>query len=302
MHQVGPNCRHGLDGRLSNSALLGSRGRLEGGLTGHHRRLVGKNRLRLRRADQARRRHLGRLQGLGDRHGGVQLRGLSEIRGLGDLALAGVKLLQALLTETALVAQNLVEVGRVRCMVEDFSRRAGLQAVLVRLARDLLARARHTVVLPQPGIVGGGSHVDHRQRSQRGRGWPPNRQAMRHGLERIAVDDVAMGEGRQQIRSIGCLGGGGVSSLAGPRPFFTSQVIFGEPLLARLAFPVIVAHTPSIHDDPAAELTKDRLGRDDGNLARPIRVRQNILLDEVVFFDLRRDDLVQRPVLVEQQV
>lgn len=140
--------------------------------------------------------------------------------------------------------------------------------------------------------------MDHRQRRQCLRTSQP-RWKSRHSLDRVAVDHIAMAEAGQQASACCFCSFPGLGSAWS---FLTGQIILGEPLLPRLALPVVVAHSPPVHDDPAAKLAKHRLCSDDRDLPGPVRVRKDILLDEVVLLGLRRDDLVERSILVEQQV
>jgi hypothetical protein len=83
-------------------------------------------------------------------------------------------------------------------------------------------------------------------------------------------------------------------------PLLTRRVFLGKTLLPCLALPVVVAHTPAVDDQSASELSEHGSGSDNGNLSGPIRVWQNLLVDEVVLLGLRGDDLVQRAVFVEK--
>lgn len=84
-----------------------------------------------------------------------------------------------------------------------------------------------------------------------------------------------------------------------PGSFLTSRVILGEPLLSRLALPVIIANTPTVHDDSAAKLAKHRPSSDDCNLSGSIGEGEDVLIDEIFFLFLSCDDFEKRPVLVE---
>jgi hypothetical protein len=108
-----------------------------------------------------------------------------------------------------------------------------------------------------------------------------------------------MSQSGQQVGGICCFGGS-FASLRATRTLFTCEVIFGEALFARFAFPVIVTDAAPIHNNSAAELPKHRPCRDDGNLTRAVGIRKNILLNEIIFLDLGGDDFVQRPILVEK--
>lgn len=111
-----------------------------------------------------------------------------------------------------------------------------------------------------------------------------------------------MGESRQQTGVRGFRGSGRISGLGSTWSFLACQVFLGEALLARLAFPIVITHAPSVDDNPAAELAKHRPGGDNSDLARSVRVRKDILLDQIILLDLRRDDLMKRPILVEKEI
>ena len=137
-----------------------------------------------------------------------------------------------------------------------------------------------------------------------GHGEGRQAQRQRHRLERaVGVADIARVVGRQQVGSIvGSLGSGSIARFPGPGTLLPGHVILGEALLSGLGLPVIIAHTPPIDNDAAAKLAKHGTRRDDGNLPRAIRIGQDILRDQIILFNLRRNDLVERPILVEQQV
>lgn len=93
-----------------------------------------------------------------------------------------------------------------------------------------------------------------------------------------------------------------LSGLGGSRSLLPGGISFGEALLAGLGLPVIVSDAAAVFDDAASKLSEHGAGSNNGNLSRPIRERQDFLLDKVVLFGLARDYLVQRPVLVKQEV
>jgi hypothetical protein len=85
-------------------------------------------------------------------------------------------------------------------------------------------------------------------------------------------------------------------------PLLTSRVFLGKTLLPSLALPVVVAHTAAVDDQSASELSEHGSGSYDGNLSGPIRVGQNLLVDQVVLLGLCGNDFVQRSVLVEKEI
>ena len=240
------------------------------------------------------------------------------------LARLAPELVNVLVPSRPLLTEVAIVVGRLVGLVHDVAGGAALSAVLVGRARDLLTRSGHVAVVPGAEVL----RLDHRQRSgsdQTG-GAHLRRERWVQVRRRDAVDDVGMrsgqasrggsGSGDLVRRRSGSAGGGrcrsrrrrrrssrrSIASLGRARALLPGEILLGETLLARLALPVVVAHAPAVDDDAAAELAEHRLGRDDGDLARAIRVGQDALVDEVVLLELGRDDLVQRPVLVEEQV
>jgi hypothetical protein len=114
------------------------------------------------------------------------------------------------------------------------------------------------------------------------------------------VDNLALRQRRQGVAA-------GLCSCSFPgfgcsRPLLASSVFFGKPLLAGFCLPVVIPYASTIFDQSRAKLSKHGSRCDNSNLARPVGVWQNFLLNEVVLFLLVRDDFVQRPVLVEQEI
>jgi hypothetical protein len=85
-------------------------------------------------------------------------------------------------------------------------------------------------------------------------------------------------------------------------PFFTSWVFFCETLLSCLGFPVVISHTSAIYDHSTPKLTEHTPSSHDRDLSRPVRVREKLLLDKVIFLCLRGDNLEEGPILVKQEV
>jgi len=92
------------------------------------------------------------------------------------------------------------------------------------------------------------------------------------------------------------------SRFCGAGPLLARGVFFGEALLTGLALPVVVAHTAAVVDQSTTKLPEHGARGDYGDLARAVRVRQDLLVDQVVLLRLRRNDLEERAVLVEEQV
>lgn len=118
------------------------------------------------------------------------------------------------------------------------------------------------------------------------------------GARAVIVDNLCM---RARHKNV-VLRFGGFSCFGSPRPLLPSKISLCEALFAGLLFPVVVADTSSILDYPATELTEHRSRGHDCYLPRSIREREDFLLDKVVLFSLAGNDLVERPVFVEQEV
>ena len=120
-------------------------------------------------------------------------------------------------------------------------------------------------------------------------------------MRTVIIDNIRMVTHHGRA-SIGSFCSSSIASFGGAWSFLPSCIVFRKSLLACLALPVIISNSAAPIDDSASKLSKHGLGSDDGNLARPIRVRKNLLMNQIVLFRLRGNDLVQRSVLVEQQV
>ena len=75
------------------------------------------------------------------------------------------------------------------------------------------------------------------------------------------------------------------------RSLLAGSVFFCETLLAGFALPVVVAHSSSVDDQSAPELSEHGPRRNNGDLSRTIRVGQYLLMDQIVFLRLRSNDL-----------
>ena len=110
------------------------------------------------------------------------------------------------------------------------------------------------------------------------------------GSRTVAVDHVLMMS--QRRRGVGCFRSLGFSGrFRTSRSLLAGKIVLGEALLPGLALPVIIPHSSSVVNDPAAKLTKHGFCRDDGNLTGSVGVRENILPNEFLLFRLRCDDL-----------
>jgi hypothetical protein len=108
---------------------------------------------------------------------------------------------------------------------------------------------------------------------------------------------------RSQGGCVACFcGSGSFTRFCRSGSFLSGKVLFGEALLSRLAFPVVIPDPPSVDNQPAPKLPKHGPRRYNRNLPGAVRGRQNVLLDEIVLLRLVRNDLEERLVLVEQQV
>ena len=113
--------------------------------------------------------------------------------------------------------------------------------------------------------------MDHRNR-RKGDGRRRPNWDLRHALERVAVDDISMGQSGQKISSGRSGGRSGITGPGGARSLLPGQVVLGEALLPSLALPVVITYPSSIDHKPAAELAKHGFSRHNSDLAGPIRV------------------------------
>lgn len=117
----------------------------------------------------------------------------------------------------------------------------------------------------------------------------------------VGVDDIFQLSVRQGPR-VCSFCGRRISGFGSPRSLLACHVLLGEPLLPRFALPIIISHTSAINDHPTAELSEHRLRSHDCYLTRAVRIRKYLLMYQIIFLRLTGDDLVQRPILVEEQV
>jgi hypothetical protein len=98
------------------------------------------------------------------------------------------------------------------------------------------------------------------------------------------------------VRFSGCC----IPSLCPTRPLLARQISFGETLLPCLCFPIIITYSPTIHNYSAPKLPKHGPCCYDCYLSGAVRVRQDPLGYKIVLFRLFSNNLVERPILVEQ--
>lgn len=99
-----------------------------------------------------------------------------------------------------------------------------------------------------------------------------------------------------------CLLGLLLALLSCSRSFFSSKIILCESLLLSFRFPVIISHSPATDNDSATKLPKHAPGCDNCDLPGTVRIGQQFLSNEVIFFSLRGNDLIQTAILVEKKV
>lgn len=120
---------------------------------------------------------------------------------------------------------------------------------------------------------------------------------------RIAVDDFALSKHVHRVGRIAMRRLGHALLLLGRTwSLLASQVLLGKALFPGLCLPIVVTHTPTIHNHTGAELTKHGSCSDNCNLPRAVGVWKDALSDEVLLLVVRGDDLVEGAILVEEQV
>ena len=98
------------------------------------------------------------------------------------------------------------------------------------------------------------------------------------------------------------LAGRGRPLFCGAGSLLSRGIVLREALFSSLHLPVIVPHTPPVHDHPTAELSEHAPRSDDRDLSRAVRVGEQLLLDQIVLLGLGCNDLEQRSIFVEQQI
>lgn len=86
------------------------------------------------------------------------------------------------------------------------------------------------------------------------------------------------------------------------RALVTRHILFCKPLFDCFGFPVIVSDPPSSFNYPGTKLSEHRLGCNNCDLSRPIRVWKYFLVNQLVLLLLCSNNLVQRPIFIEQKV
>lgn len=180
-------------------------------------------------------------------------------------------------------------------LIENFLRIARLCAILIWRTRFLAGSDNVPITATRSQLVAG--QMDHRKRRQ-GHLIIPGRLAIH--TRAIAVYDFTVRKGGQWILS--GFRSGRLSGLRSPRSLLAGKVLLGETLLPGFCLPIVVAHPATTFHQTRSKLSKHGSCGDDGNLPRSVGVRQNLLVNEVVFFLLVCDDLVKRPVFVEKQI
>ena len=117
----------------------------------------------------------------------------------------------------------------------------------------------------------------------------------------ITVDDIGMLVQRSSIVSRFC-SCSIPCRLCTPRPLLTGQVLFCKTLLPGFGFPIVITNASSVLNDPTAKLAKHGFGCDNRDLPRSVRIRQDLLVDEIILFSLTSNNLVQGPILVKQEI
>lgn len=106
----------------------------------------------------------------------------------------------------------------------------------------------------------------------------------------VGVDNIVMTQRGYGIHRSGCFGGSSLACLSCSRTLLASHIFFCKSLFDSLAFPVIIAHASAVDYDSTAELTEHGTSGNYGNLARAVRVRQDVLRDQIILFGLVGDD------------
>lgn len=190
--------------------------------------------------------------------------------------------------------QLFIELGCMRSLRQDLGCIARLCSILVGRASDLLPWAYDVTIATRSKVVT--REVNHRERCQ-----SCGVQARWMSLKTIGVvNDFALRQRRQSVAARFC--SCSFSRFGCSRPLLSSGIFFGKPLLAGFRLPIVIPYATSVFDQPRPELPEHGSCGNNGDLTRPVRVWQDFLRNEIVFLRLVGDDLVQRPVLVKQQV
>lgn len=163
------------------------------------------------------------------------------------------QVLEVVSSHLTLLVEPTIELSSVMRLLVDVTQRCRPGLVLVRMPRNLLPRAAldEVAVVSRPCII---------QICLEGRGCGRTTKSWVVGVDDLATWPASEGSG-------GIIGlGGCFASLGRAGSFLASQVGFCEPLLPGFLFPVVVAHTTPVDDDPASELSEHGPSGDDGNL------------------------------------
>ena len=178
-----------------------------------------------------------------------------------NLTRLGPEVIQEFAAMCSLLVDGLVEFSGMRGLIQYLRGGAGLCPILIRRASHLLPRSWYIAVVSQPKVFLR-CQMDHRQRrdTRRSRASHPGLQRLRLRVPfqmsgSVGVDDIpgmterhgacVCGFGRRRIPDFGR-----------SRSLLPCKVFLGEPLLPRLALPIIISHASAVDDHPAAELSE----------------------------------------------
>lgn len=210
------------------------------------------------------------------------------------MSLSVVELREDLFSSRSLLGMLLIELSCVRGLMHHVCRWTRLCPILMCCACNLLPRPRYITIYLHAGVL-----------RFRYRWWPPIRLTLIGAFHRrVGVNDILrMAIYRRDERSLTRLCSGcSVPCFGSSGALVASHIFFGEPLFDCFCFPVIVSDPPSSFNDSGTELAKHGLGGDDCNLPGPIRIWEDFLMYQFVLLLLCSDDLMQRPILVEEKV
>ena len=207
--------------------------------------------------------------------------------------------LVVLAAHNTLLSQRFIKLSGLVCLCEDVLRVARLSAILVGRSSELLSRASNATEVGDSGIIR--RHVNHAERRKRD-GVDASRNGGLVDARTVGIYNVGVRHGSQGSRVGAGFGSRCFSLLGSTRSLFSSCIFFGKALASRFGFPVIVANSSSVGNDATSKLAEHGPCCYNSDLPRTVRVWQNLLLNEVVLLRLVGDDLIQRSVLVEEQV